>query len=156
MKPLSFISFALVFSTIYSLINFMENLAVITALYHSGSFRDHLLGFRKNKNVIHQLRSVRIGWNCAQGLDLIDSTMERNLTKNNSGHGIPWGFHFKVHPSPVSCIWLSTGAQPWSNVSLKILMWHRRQKRNQSSTLPHLTYALFQYYCRDSPESSNP
>ena len=61
MKPLSFISFALVFSTIYSLINFMENLAVITALYHSGSFRDHLLGFRKNKNVIHQLRSVRIG-----------------------------------------------------------------------------------------------
>ena len=47
MKPLSFISFALVFSTIYSLINFMENLAVITALYHSGSFRDHLLSFRK-------------------------------------------------------------------------------------------------------------
>ena len=47
MKPLSFISFALVFSTIYSLINFMENLTVITVLYHSVSFRDHLLGFRK-------------------------------------------------------------------------------------------------------------
>ena len=43
----------------------MENLAVITALYHSGSFRNHLLGFRKNKNVIHQPRSVRIGKNCA-------------------------------------------------------------------------------------------
>ena len=27
----------------------MENFAVITALYHSGSFRNHLLGFRKNK-----------------------------------------------------------------------------------------------------------
>ena len=25
----------------------MENLAVITPLYHSGSFRNHLLGFRK-------------------------------------------------------------------------------------------------------------
>ena len=25
----------------------MENLAVITALYHSGSFCNHLLGFRK-------------------------------------------------------------------------------------------------------------
>ena len=67
--------------------------------------------------------------------------MERNLTKNNSGHGIPWGFHFKVHPSPVSCIWLSTGAQPWSNVSLKILMWRRCQKRNRSSTLPHLHFS---------------
>ena len=43
----------------------MENLAVITALYHSGSFRNHLLGFKKNKNVIHQPRSVRIGKNCA-------------------------------------------------------------------------------------------
>ena len=27
----------------------MENLAVITALYHSGSFRNHLLGFRKKQ-----------------------------------------------------------------------------------------------------------
>ena len=42
----------------------MENLAVITVLYHSGSFRNHLLGFRKNNNVIHQPRSVRIGKNC--------------------------------------------------------------------------------------------
>ena len=44
----------------------MENLAVITALYHSRAFRNHLLGFRKkNKKVIHQPRSVRIGKNCA-------------------------------------------------------------------------------------------
>ena len=43
----------------------MENLAVITALYHSGSFRNHLLGFRKKKSVIHQRRSVRIGKNRA-------------------------------------------------------------------------------------------
>ena len=42
----------------------MEKIAVITVLYHSGSFRNHLLGFRKNKNVIHQPRSVRIGKNC--------------------------------------------------------------------------------------------
>ena len=43
----------------------MENLAVITALYHSGSFQNHSLGLKKNKNVIHQPRSVRIGKNCA-------------------------------------------------------------------------------------------
>ena len=45
----------------------MENLAVITALYHSGFFRNHLLCFRKDKNVIHQPRSFRIGRNCARG-----------------------------------------------------------------------------------------
>ena len=27
----------------------MENLAVLTAFYHSGSFRNHLLGFGKKK-----------------------------------------------------------------------------------------------------------
>ena len=43
----------------------MENLAVITALYHSGSLRNHLLSFGKQKNVIHQPRSVCIGKNCA-------------------------------------------------------------------------------------------
>ena len=33
---------------------------------HRIAFRNHLLGFRKKiKNVIHQLRSVRIGKNCA-------------------------------------------------------------------------------------------
>ena len=38
----------------------MENLPVITALYHSGAFRNHLLGFRKkNKKLFtSQGRSV--------------------------------------------------------------------------------------------------
>ena len=40
-------------------------LPIRTAHSGSGSFRSHLLGFRKNKNVIHQPRSVRIGKNCA-------------------------------------------------------------------------------------------
>ena len=38
----------------------MENLAVITALNHSGSFRNHLLGFRKKIKMLFtsQGRSV--------------------------------------------------------------------------------------------------
>ena len=42
----------------------MENLAVITAFYHSGSFRTICQVLEKNKNVIHQPRSIRIGKNC--------------------------------------------------------------------------------------------
>ena len=39
----------------------MEDLALITALNHSVSFCKHFCKFpEKNKNVIHQLRSVRI------------------------------------------------------------------------------------------------
>ena len=38
----------------------MEDLAVFTALNHSGSFGRNLVKFKKNKVVIHQLRSVRI------------------------------------------------------------------------------------------------
>ena len=40
----------------------MEDLALITALNHSVSFCKHFCKFpeKKNKNVIHQLRSVRI------------------------------------------------------------------------------------------------
>ena len=38
----------------------MENLAVITAFYHSGSFRNHLLGFQKKIKMLFtsQGRSV--------------------------------------------------------------------------------------------------
>ena len=40
----------------------MEDLAVFTALNHSGSFGKNFVKFKKkNKNVIHQPRSVRIG-----------------------------------------------------------------------------------------------
>ena len=42
----------------------MEDLAVITALNHSGSFGTNFVKF-KGKNVIHQPRSVRFGKNCA-------------------------------------------------------------------------------------------
>ena len=44
----------------------MEDLAVITGPNHSVSFRKNFVKFkRKNKNIIHHPRSVRIGKNCA-------------------------------------------------------------------------------------------
>ena len=58
----------------------MENLAVIAALYHSDSFRNHLLGFlEKKENVIHQPRSVRIGKNCALYLVSTKTVMALNM-----------------------------------------------------------------------------
>ena len=45
----------------------MEDLVVITALNHSGSFGENFIKFKeKNKIVIHQPRSVRIGKNYPQ------------------------------------------------------------------------------------------
>ena len=48
-------------------VQFLEDLDVITALNHSGSFGKNLLKFekKKNENVIYQLRSLRIWKNCA-------------------------------------------------------------------------------------------
>ena len=49
---------------------FMEDPAVITALNHSGCFGRNLVQFKeKNKDVIHQSKSVRIGKNCAYCLE---------------------------------------------------------------------------------------
>ena len=45
----------------------MEDLAVITALYHSGSFGKNFVNLKKN--VIHQPESVRIGKKCARILN---------------------------------------------------------------------------------------
>ena len=45
----------------------MEDLVVITALNHSGSFGENFIKFKeKSKIVIHQPRSVRIGKNYPQ------------------------------------------------------------------------------------------
>ena len=45
----------------------MEDLVVITAINHSGSFGENFIKFKeKNKIVIHQPRSVRIGKNYPQ------------------------------------------------------------------------------------------
>ena len=68
MKPLSFICIALVFSTIYSLINCSvygescRNYSPLSFRFFSQPFVRFL---EKNKNVIHQPRSVRIRKNCA-------------------------------------------------------------------------------------------
>ena len=44
----------------------MEDLAVFTALNHSGSFGKNFIRFlKRNKDVIHRLRLVGIGKNCA-------------------------------------------------------------------------------------------
>ena len=43
-----------------------------------GFFRSDLLGFRKNKNVIHQPRSVRIGKNCA--LRIVDQDLGHSFS----------------------------------------------------------------------------
>ena len=66
MKPLSFICIALVFSTIYLLVN----CSVYGESCHTYSllFVTFVRFWKKNKNVIYQPRSVRIGKNCARGL----------------------------------------------------------------------------------------
>ena len=44
----------------------MEDIAIITVLNYSGSFGKNFVEFKgKNKNVIHQPKSVRIEKNCA-------------------------------------------------------------------------------------------
>ena len=52
-------------------VQFLEDLDVITALNHSGSFGKNLVkcGKKKNENVIYQLRSLRIWENCALCLE---------------------------------------------------------------------------------------
>ena len=49
----------------------MEDLAVITALNHSGSFGENFVMFKekKNKNVTHPPKSVRIGKTCARSFE---------------------------------------------------------------------------------------
>ena len=43
----------------------MEDLAVITALNHFGSFRKNFINFKDKKDVIHQPKFVCIEKNCA-------------------------------------------------------------------------------------------
>ena len=51
-------------------VQFLEDLDVITALNHSGSFGKNLVKFeKKNENVIYQLRSLLIWKNCALCLE---------------------------------------------------------------------------------------
>ena len=53
-----------------NIVQFLEDLDVITALNHSGSFGKNLVKFeKKNENVIYQLRSLRIWKNCALCLE---------------------------------------------------------------------------------------
>lgn len=48
----------------------MKDLEIVTAVNHSSSFGKDFIKFKgKNKNFIHQPRSVRIGKKCARGLD---------------------------------------------------------------------------------------
>ena len=53
-----FVCFTSFLTTIYSLkiVQFMEDLAVFTALNHSGSFGKNFVKFKKNKYVIYRLR----------------------------------------------------------------------------------------------------
>ena len=46
----------------------MEDLAVITALNHSGSFGMNFVKFKKNKYVVYRLRVGPYGENCDLGL----------------------------------------------------------------------------------------
>ena len=58
----------------------MENLAVITALYHSGSFRNHLLGFRKKVKMLFT----------SQGRSVLGKTVPEILdTARGLGHSFP-------------------------------------------------------------------
>ena len=71
MKPLSSTWIISVFITICSLeiVQFVANLAMITALKCSGLSHAFRCVVEKNKNVIHQPRSVRIRKNCALCLE---------------------------------------------------------------------------------------
>ena len=51
------------------IVQFVANLTMITALKCSGLWYAFCCVVEKNKNVIHQLRSVRIGKNCALCLE---------------------------------------------------------------------------------------
>ena len=52
------------------IVQFMEDLEIVTAVNHSSSFGKDFIKFKgKNKNIIHQPRSVRIEKKCARGLD---------------------------------------------------------------------------------------
>ena len=68
-EPLSSTWIISVFITICSLeiLQFVANLAMITALKCSGLSHAFRWVVEKNKNVIHQARSVCIGKNCAKG-----------------------------------------------------------------------------------------
>ena len=70
-KPLSSTWITSVFITICSLeiVQFVANLAMITALKCSGLSHAFHCVVEKHKNVIHQPRSVRIGRNCAHCLE---------------------------------------------------------------------------------------
>ena len=70
-KPLSSTWIISVFITICSLeiVQFVANLAMITALKCSGLSHAFRCVVEKNKNVIHQPRSVRIGKKCALCLE---------------------------------------------------------------------------------------
>lgn len=52
------------------IVQFMKDLEVVTALNHSSSFGKDFVKFKgKNKNFIHQPRSVRMRKKCARGLE---------------------------------------------------------------------------------------
>ena len=62
-KPLSLIYITSITRSI--IVQFIEDLTVITALNHSGSFGKNSVKFKgKNENVIHQPKTVRVGNNC--------------------------------------------------------------------------------------------
>ena len=63
LKPLSSTSIISVFNSIWSpeIVLFIANLAMVTALKCSGLSHGFRCVVEKNKNVIHQLRSVRLG-----------------------------------------------------------------------------------------------
>ena len=58
LRHLSLICITSILTTIYSLkiVQFMEDLAVFTALNHSGSFGKNFVKFKNNKYVIYRLR----------------------------------------------------------------------------------------------------
>ena len=75
----------------------MENLAVITALYHSGSFRNHLLGFRKKKVLF-----------TSEGRSVLGKTVPSEYPR-------PWAQFFPVRTSRlVNNIYLLLGSGPTS------------------------------------------
>ena len=109
-KPLSSTWITSVFITICSLqiVQFVANLVMITALKCSGVSHAFRCVVEKNKNVIHQPRSVRIGKNCALCLEYRPRPASggiQDLGYNFSQYGPPgWSITYiyvvGVHTSP--------------------------------------------------------
>ena len=120
-KPLSSTWIISVFITICSLeiVQFVANLAMITALKYSGLLHVFRCFVEKNKNVIHQPRLVRIGKNCALSLEYcprpVTSGRIQDLGHSFSQYRPPGWWITYIYWTDVIFVWIIFAASHASN-----------------------------------------